>query len=57
MLNNFCVKEISNAHLTATLFHSLLETGEKSEKKADEEKEEKLDAGDTGTEAEKNVVE
>jgi len=29
MLNNFCVKEISNAHLTATLFHSLLELGNK----------------------------
>ena len=28
-LNNFCVKEISNAHLSATLFHSLLEVGEK----------------------------
>ena len=25
MLNSFCVKEISNAHSTATLFHSLLE--------------------------------
>jgi hypothetical protein len=25
MLNGFCVKEISNAHSTATLFHSLLE--------------------------------
>lgn len=24
-LNNFCVKEISNAHLSATLYHSLLE--------------------------------
>lgn len=29
MLNTFCVKEISNAHLTATLFHSLLELGNK----------------------------
>jgi len=28
-LNNFCVKEISNAHLIATLYHSLLEVGEK----------------------------
>ena len=26
-LNNFCVKEISNAHLTATLYHSLLDLG------------------------------
>ena len=24
-LNNFCVKEISNSHLTATLFHSMLD--------------------------------
>lgn len=29
MLNTFCVKEISNAHLTATLFHSLLELAKK----------------------------
>lgn len=28
-LNLFCVKEISNAHLQATFFHSLLEMGEK----------------------------
>lgn len=27
-LNNFCVKEISNAHLSATLYHSLLEKNE-----------------------------
>jgi len=26
-LNTFCVKEISNAHMTATLYHSLLELG------------------------------
>jgi len=24
-VNNFCVKEISNAHLSATLYHSLLD--------------------------------
>lgn len=30
-LNNFCVREISNAHLTATLYHSMLEMGEKIE--------------------------
>jgi hypothetical protein len=30
MLNSFCVKEISNAHSIATLFHSLLETDDKS---------------------------
>ena len=35
MLNNFCVKEISNAHLTATLFHSLLELGNKEWRIAD----------------------
>jgi len=28
-LNNFCVKEISNAHLAATLYHSMLEIGVK----------------------------
>jgi len=27
-LNNFCVKEISNAHLAATLYHSMLDIGE-----------------------------
>lgn len=27
-LNNFCVKEISNAHLTATLYHGLLKESE-----------------------------
>lgn len=26
-LNSFCVKEISNAHLSATLYHSMLEIG------------------------------
>lgn len=26
-LNNFCVKEISNAHLSATLYNSLLDIG------------------------------
>lgn len=26
-LNNFCVKEISNAHLSATLYHSMLDIG------------------------------
>lgn len=30
-LNNFCVKEISNAHLAATLYHSMLDLGEKKE--------------------------
>lgn len=30
-LNMFCVKEISNSHLQATFFHSLLEMGEKNE--------------------------
>ena len=29
-LNNFCVKEISNAHLCATLYHSLLDMEGKS---------------------------
>jgi hypothetical protein len=28
-LNKFCVKEISNSHLSATFFHSLLEAGQK----------------------------
>jgi hypothetical protein len=28
-LNNFCVKEISNAHLSATLYHSMLDIGVK----------------------------
>ena len=26
MLNNFCIKEISNSHLSATLWHTVLET-------------------------------
>lgn len=29
MLNNFAVREISNAHLAATLYHQLLELSEK----------------------------
>jgi len=28
-LNNFCVKEISNSHLCATLYHGLLDTEKK----------------------------
>jgi len=28
-VNNFCVKEISNAHLSATLYHSLLDIEKK----------------------------
>lgn len=30
MLNNFCIKEISNAHLTATLYHGLLNLEKKA---------------------------
>lgn len=30
-VNNFCVKEISNAHLSATLYHSLLDVGKDKE--------------------------
>lgn len=29
MLNNFAVREISNAHLAATLYHGLLELQER----------------------------
>ena len=32
MLNSFCVKEIANAHSTATLFHGLLDPEKKDEK-------------------------
>ena len=38
LMSNFTVKEISNSHLTATLFHDLLDTA--SEKKAEEEADE-----------------
>ena len=31
-INNFCVKEISNAHLQATLCHSLLDVGKNKDK-------------------------
>jgi len=34
-LNNFCVKEISNAHLAATLYHSMLDLGDKEEPTTD----------------------
>jgi hypothetical protein len=30
-VNNFCVKEISNAHLSATLYHSLLDIGKEKD--------------------------
>ena len=36
-LNNFCVKEISNAHLSATLYHSMLDVGTSKEEEGENE--------------------
>ena len=48
-LNNFCVKEITNAHFLATLYHDILEaapSSKKEETKKEDEKKDNVDEDD-----------